>query len=81
MRLSYAIGCELLAIAGTMIASAEVKTVRGAEEKRGTSQSEMGLVRIAIAASEPWSGLVSSGTEVPGALVLWEGGRSLAPED
>jgi hypothetical protein len=59
----------------------DVKTVRGAEEKRGTARSEIGLVRIAIAASEPWSGLVPSGTEVPGTLVLWEGGRSLAPED
>jgi len=59
----------------------EVQVVGGNEEREGRSEVLHGLVRIEIGPERPWAGLVPPGREAPGTLVLWEGGRSLAPED
>ena len=58
----------------------EVKTVRQAEGVPGSSDMEPGRVRIELGASEPFAGLLPAGYEASGALVLWRGGSSLAPE-
>lgn len=58
----------------------EVRVVRSAQEDPGDSELTRGLVRITIGPGEPWSGLLPPGSEAPGVLSLWEGGRSLAPE-
>jgi hypothetical protein len=58
----------------------EVKIVRKAEGAPGSSDTAHGRVRIEIGASEPFAGLLHTGHEASGALVLWQGGASLAPE-
>jgi hypothetical protein len=58
----------------------EVKVVRGAEGAPGSSEQETGYVRIDLGTGEPFAGLLPPGYEAPGALVLWRGGRSLAPQ-
>jgi hypothetical protein len=58
----------------------EVKVVRGAEGAPGSSQQESGHVLIDLGAVEPFAGLLPAGYQAPGTLVLWQGGRSLAPE-
>jgi hypothetical protein len=59
----------------------EVKIVRTAEGAADSSEVERGRVRIELGAAEPFAGLVRAGHEATGELVLWQGGRSLAPED
>ncbi len=54
--------------------------MRGAEGAPGSSEEEPGYVRIDLGAAEPFAGLIPAGYEAPGVLVLWQGGRSLAPE-
>jgi hypothetical protein len=54
--------------------------VREAEGAPGSSQQETGHVRIDLGAAEPFAGLLPAGIQTPDALVLWQGGSSLAPE-
>ena len=59
----------------------DVKVVRGAEGAPGSSDVEAWRVRIDLGAAQPFADLLPAGHETSGVLVLWEGGRSLAPED
>jgi hypothetical protein len=39
-----------------------------------------GRARIDLGAKGPFAGLLPASQQAPGAIVLWQGGRSLAPE-
>ena len=58
----------------------EVKVVRSAEGAPGRSEEKPGYVRIELGADEAFADLIPAGYQVPGVLVRWQGGSSLAPE-